>query len=118
VFCGASKGEYDRGKELESHAYQFIHTESLDEVFKMKFDVIVSNPPYQMGSDGSTRDIPIYNKFVEQAKKLNPRSLSMIIPSRWMLVDWGCPSSAVRCWEIGESGSWWTTNGWMRFSQE
>jgi site-specific DNA-methyltransferase (adenine-specific) len=84
VYCGASKNEYGRGKELESHAYQFIHAEPREKVLNMRFDVIVSNPPYQMGSDGGTRDIPIYNKFVDQAKKLNPRFLAMIIPSRWM----------------------------------
>ncbi|SEL70254.1 site-specific DNA-methyltransferase (adenine-specific) [Bosea lupini] len=91
VFCGAGKEALDRGENLETHAYAFIHANNIKarigEMFgaDMQFDVIIGNPPYQMtGGGGGTNDSPIYQLFVQQAVRLEPKFLSMVIPSRWM----------------------------------
>lgn len=84
IYCGNKQGsELDRDETRERHAYNFIHLTS-EEVKNMKFDVIVGNPPYQLNTAGhGAQAAPIYHYFIQQAKRLNPRYMAFIIPSRW-----------------------------------
>lgn len=90
AFCGATRSTLDRNSEVENYAYAFIHTDNIKNQVKkffgesMQFDVIIGNPPYQLkdASDSASAN-PIYQKFIDQAIRLEPRYLVMITPSRW-----------------------------------
>ncbi len=93
LYCAASKETLDRGEDRETHAYAFIHADDiktrLDKMFggNMQFDVIIGNPPYQLGQSGGDAvggfAMPVYQKFIQVAKSLDPRYVVMITPSRW-----------------------------------
>ncbi|MGW9630231.1 Eco57I restriction-modification methylase domain-containing protein [Agromyces sp. NPDC055520] len=71
-------------EQRESYAYSFIHDTYPTEEMAMKFDVIVGNPPYQMGTEGHGKTASsIYHLFVQRAIAMNPRYVVMITPSRW-----------------------------------
>jgi len=89
IYCGASKSVFGRSDSLENHAYAFIHANDLkvqlNKMFgeKVRFDVIIGNPPYQLDDGGVGGAMPLYQKFVQSAKSLEPKYLSMVTPSRW-----------------------------------
>lgn len=89
--CGAPV-TLERGEQRENYAYAFIHgAYPTKELETMQFDVIVGNPPYQVGDKKNEDDraAPIYQHFVESALALDPRYMAMIIPSRWFTGGFG-----------------------------
>lgn len=83
TICGAPE-DLERGEDRENYAYAFIHDAyPTKEMEDMKFDVIVGNPPYQIGAEGTTRTMPIYQEFVKRAVEMNPQYALFITPSRW-----------------------------------
>jgi hypothetical protein len=90
VMCGAPASILDRGDDAETYAYALLHADDVKtfirEIFgeDMHFDVIIGNPPYQFDDGGyGNAASPIYNKFVDIAKNLDPKMLCMVIPARW-----------------------------------
>ncbi|MBM3968003.1 MAG: restriction endonuclease, partial [Planctomycetes bacterium] len=92
-YCGANRRDYDRGSSLETHAYALIHTDDVQTQIQrmfgedMQFDVIIGNPPYQLGQSGGEAvggfAMPIYQEFVRASKRISPRFVVMVTPSRW-----------------------------------
>ena len=85
TYCGVGSENFGEEKRegLAQHAYAFIHDKN--PYGNMNFDVIIGNPPYQMGDGGGNGSsaTPIYQQFIQQAMKMNPQYLCMIVPSRW-----------------------------------
>ena len=84
--CTVCRAPRDLEREgRENYAYAFIHDAyPTEEMTDMKFDVIVGNPPYQIGTEGhGATASTIYDRFVRRATEMNPRYLVMITPSRW-----------------------------------
>lgn len=82
--CRAPR-DLERGEDRENYAYSFIHgAYPTEEMSDMKFDVIVGNPPYQVGTKGhGATASTVYHHFVQHAIELDPRYVLMITPSRW-----------------------------------
>ena len=61
------------------------HKESfIQQLKEMKFDLVIGNPPYQKADGGAAASAkPIYQEFVNIAKDISTKYVSMIMPARW-----------------------------------
>ena len=72
-----------RGKDFW-HVYNSIPKSENEDINNMKFKAIVGNPPYQVMDGGNSASaLPVYQDFVNTAKKLPHKYVSMIMPARW-----------------------------------
>jgi len=84
IYCGAPQSQYDRSSDFESYAYEWIHTQNPKKIFNIDFDVIITNPPYDISDGGAKASSkPIYQYFVDQARMFKPRYFVSVTPARW-----------------------------------
>lgn len=82
------KIDYEKIAALLTQAKPFntitLHDTVAEGDEKVKFDVVVGNPPYQLkGGSGGTNDAPIYQHYVEVAQTMKPKYATLIMPSKW-----------------------------------
>ncbi len=66
-------------KITEGHSYWAANNND-----NMKFNAIVGNPPYQeMDGGAGASATPVYNNFVDIARRIKPNYISMIMPAKW-----------------------------------
>ena len=88
-------------QELQGDMFAFVKDwknkalVSMDSISKgdemMKFDVVIGNPPYQEEAQGtSTKDMPIYHKFIDSAFEIGEKAC-LITPARFLFNAGGTP---------------------------
>lgn len=85
---GDNKPDYEKITALLTQAKPFEAITLYDAVEegdeKVKFDIVVGNPPYQVSDGGAQASAkPIYQNFVGIAKAMTPMYMTMIMPTRW-----------------------------------
>lgn len=84
-----SKTQIKDWKENKMIGFERLSSEESE----MKFDVVIGNPPYQEEAQGtSTKDMPIYHKFISESYKISKKA-SLITPARFLSNAGGTPKT-------------------------
>ena len=91
-YVGKASGNVKGYAEVKSHVYQVDYLNKSEVAMatgdKVKFDVIVGNPPYQQKDGGYGASAKaLYPAFIAKAVEMNPAYLSMVIPAKWLSGD-------------------------------
>ena len=80
--------DYESLSKVITQSKPFSDIKLYDEVPEgdenVNFDVIIGNPPYQVSDGGAQASAkPIYNNYVELAKTISPKYITLVMPTRW-----------------------------------